>query len=448
MKPLLQLAHDLATGRTTSRALTEDALAKATDPAGEGSRVFIKLHRDTALAAADAADRLISAGIAPSPIAGVPISVKDLFDEKGEVTLAGSKALADSPPAKEDSVVVARLRRAGAVIVGRTNLTEFAYSGLGINPHYGTPKNPCDRKVGRIPGGSSAGAAVSVTDGMAAGAIGTDTGGSVRIPAAVCGITGFKTTTKRIPLDGCFPLSFTLDSAGPLAPTVACCAILDQVMRGAATGVAQPLPLDGLRFAVPKTLVLDDLDKDVSRAFQATLSRLSKAGAKITEIPLKELTESVQVSVHGGILGAEAYSIHRKLIEAKGNLYDPRVRVRIQRGQNLSAADYVDIVRARADIQARVNAATAPFDAMLMPTTAIVAPRIDELVASDELYGKINPLILRNTTAGNFLDRCALTIPCHEPGDLPVGLMVVDHTGADEHLVRVGLAVEPVVRRG
>jgi aspartyl-tRNA(Asn)/glutamyl-tRNA(Gln) amidotransferase subunit A len=408
--------------------------------------VFIKVHREGALAAADASDRLRKAGLVPSPIAGLPISVKDLFDERGEVTLAASKALADRPAAKEDSTVVARLRRAGAVIVGRTNLTEFAYSGLGINPHYGTPRNPWDRKVGRVPGGSSSGAAISVTDGMAAAGIGSDTGGSVRVPAGVCGITGFKTTTGRIPLDGVFPLSYTLDSAGPLAPTVTCCALLDAIMRGADPEPPTPLPLDGLRFAVPKILVLDDLDPPTARAFQAALARLSKAGARIVEMPLKEMAEIPEVSIHGGILGAEAYAVHRKLIAEKGETYDPRVRVRILRGQNLSAADYIDIVRARADIRARVDAATAPFDAMLMPTTAIVAPVIDDLIRSDELYGRINPLILRNTTTGNFLDRCALTIPCHEPGSAPVGLMVVDQTGADEHLIRVGLAIEPVAR--
>src|SRR5690606_14677779 len=249
---------------------------------------FITVHREQALAAADAADRLRAAGIVPSPIAGLPISIKDLFDEAGQVTRAASRTRDDAAPAARDSVAVPRLRRAGAILIGRTNLTEFAYSGLGMNPHFGTPKNPWDRATGRIPGGSSAGAAVSVTDGMAVAAIGTDTGGSVRIPAALCGITGFKTTVGRIPLDGCFPLSQTLDSAGPLAATVTCCAVLDRVMRGVDPTPPTPLPIAGLRFAVPRTLVVEDVEPLVMRHFEAALHRLSAAGAQISHLPFTE----------------------------------------------------------------------------------------------------------------------------------------------------------------
>ena len=446
MKPIRELAQDLATGRTTSRALTEAAIERARDPAGEGARVFIKLNDRSALAEADASDRLRAAGYVPSPIAGLPISVKDLFDTAGDVTLAASLALKDNQPAEVDSLVVQRLRQAGAIVIGRTNLTEFAYSGIGINPHYGTPKNPWDRATGRIPGGSSSGAAVSVSDGMAAGAIGSDTGGSVRIPSALCGVTGLKTTTGRIPLDGVFPLSETLDTAGPLAPTVSCCAILDAVMAAHPPDAPLALPLDGLRFAVPQTLVFDDLDDQVSEVLTATLSKLSTAGAAIKEIPFRELAEIPQISVNGGILGAEAYALHRRQIEEKGELYDPRIKVRIERGINFSAADYIDIRRARADVIKRANAVTASFDAVLLPTAARIAPAIDPIIASDDLYAEINPLMLRNTTLGNFLDRCALSIPCHQPDGPPVGLMVMDETGADDHLIAVGLAIEAVLR--
>ena len=448
MKPLLELASDLAAGRATSRGLVEDALARIEDPAGEGGHAFVKVHRETALAAAEASDALRAAGVVPSPIAGLPISLKDLFDEAGHVTRAASMTTEDDPPAATDSVVAARLRAAGAVIVGRTNLTEFAYSGIGINPHFGTPKNPWDRETGRIPGGSSSGAAVSVADGMAAAGIGTDTGGSVRIPAALCGITGLKTTTKRISLDGCFPLSHTLDSAGPLAPSVTCCAILDQIMRGVSVEPPSALPIAGLRFAVTKTVVMDGADDHVTACFDAALKTLRDAGAVITEFPFTELGEIADASPHGGILGAEAWANHRRTLEAKGNMVDPRVRVRIERGQNLAAADYIDIHNARADIIARANAATAPFDAVLMPTVAIVAPKIDDIVASDDLYGELNPFILRNTTLGNFLDRCGLSIPMHRDGDAPAGLMVMGETGGDDRLIRVGLAVEKALGRG
>ena len=446
--PLSEFAEDLSSGATTSRELVEQALAAIDAPEGEGARAFVFCNADRARAEADASDALRQAGVVPSPLAGLPVSMKDLFDVAGEVTTAASPTLADEPSAIRDSTVVARLRAVGAIVLGRTNLTEFAYSGIGINPHFGTPKNPWDRSRGRIPGGSSSGAAVSVADGMAAAAIGSDTGGSVRIPAALCGVTGLKTTTGRIPLDGVFPLSATLDSAGPLASTVACCALLDAAMAGGDMwALPTPLPIGGARFGVPTTIVQDGMDETVGAAFHAALDRLSAAGALLEDIAFEPLADILEVSTAGGILGAEAYALHRDRLAAKGNMVDPRVRSRIERGARISGADLLDVIGARADIQARADAISADFDAILMPTVAIVAPPIDDIVASDELYAEMNPFILRNTTLGNFLDRCALSIPIHEPGEAPVGLMVVDHTGADTHLIRVGLSVESVVRR-
>ena len=446
--PLAALAADLAAGKSTSRELVEAAIAAIEDASGEGARAFIHLNAERARTEADASDRLRAAGVVPSPLAGLPISIKDLFDVAGEVTSAASKTLADRPPSARDSAVVARLRAAGAVPIGRTNLTEFAYSGIGINPNFGTPKNPWDRARGRIPGGSSAGAAVSVTDGMAAAAIGTDTGGSVRIPAALCGITGFKTTTGRIPLDGVFPLSATLDSAGPLAPTVACCAVLDAIMAGRDAHAAPgPFPVKGLRLAVAKTLVQDGMDDTVGAAFQGALAALSAAGALIEDVSLAPFAEIPALSVHGGILGAEAYALHRARLAERGEMVDPRVKVRIERGINISSADLLDILAARADICARVDAITADYDAVLMPTVAMIAPPIADIIASEDLYAELNPFMLRNTTVGNFLDRCALTLPIHAPGEAPVGLTVMDHTGADDHLIRLGLGIETVVGR-
>ena len=446
MRPIREQQDRLRAGETTSLALTEDSIARAEDADGEGGRVFIALAAERARAEAEASDRLRGAGLVPSPIAGLPISVKDLFDVAGEVTTAGSRAMSNAPAAGRDSAVVARLRRAGAVIMGRTNMTEFAYSGIGINPHFGTPRNPWDRATGRIPGGSSSGAAISVTDGMAVAAIGTDTGGSVRIPAALTGLTGFKPTTGRVPLDGVFPLSETLDSAGPLAPSVACCAMLDAILAGLPPEPPPAMPVTGLRLAVPRSLVLDDLDEVVAETFSRTLTRLSEAGAHVVDIPLRELAEIPEVSVNGGVLGAEAYALHRARIAASSELVDPRVLVRITRGEELSAADYIDICRARADIMRRADAVTAPFDAVLMPTVAVTAPPIADVVASEDLYAELNPLCLRNTTTGNFLDRCALTIPCHTPGEAPVGLMVMGETGGDRRLISAGLGLEAVLR--
>ena len=447
MKPLIVLAQELDSGTTSSLTLVESALARAADPAGEGRRVYLKRYDAAAREAARAADRLRQARLAPSPLAGLPFSIKDLFDVAGDVTTCASRALADAPAATADAPAIARLRRAGAVAIGRTNMTEFAYSGLGLNAHFDTPRNPWDRATGRIPGGSSSGAAVSVTDDMAAFAIGTDTGGSVRIPAALCGITGFKPTARRVPTAGAFPLSSTLDSVGPLAPTVACCAVVDAVMRGAQPTVPDALPLGGLRFGVPQSYVLDGLDADVAAAFSAALSRLSRAGARIVDVPFPSLTRIPQLSPHGGVLAAEAYAVHRKMLESKGDLYDARVRTRILRAANLSAADYVDLAAARLAMIAEADAVSAPFDAMLMPTVAIVAPPVAALDGDEKRYGETNLLVLRNTTVGNYLDRCALTIPCHAPGTAPVGLMVMGETMGDDRLLAVGLAVEGALRR-
>jgi aspartyl-tRNA(Asn)/glutamyl-tRNA(Gln) amidotransferase subunit A len=273
---VLDITAELAQGRTSSRELIEAALARIADPDGEGARTFVKVYGDSARAAADAQDRLRRAGYVASPLAGLPVSLKDLFDVSGERTLAGSKALDDSPPAALDTAVVSRLRAAGAVLIGRTNMTEFAFSGVGINPHYGTPGNPYDRRL--IPGGSSSGAAVSVSDGGAIVGTGTDTGGSVRIPAALCGIVGFKPTQKRIPRNGVTPLSTTLDSIGPLANSVACCAIADVIMAGEPPIVPPAIPVEALRLGVPQTDVLDGLEAEVATAFaNACTMRLSSA---------------------------------------------------------------------------------------------------------------------------------------------------------------------------
>ncbi|WP_448189744.1 amidase [Azospirillum sp. sgz301742] len=442
MSTILSLAADLAAGRTTSVALTEQALARIADPAGEGARTFLHVDRDAALKAAQASDLLRAAGVVPSPLAGLPVSVKDLFDVAGQVTTAGSVVLADAAPAAKDAPAVARLRAAGAVIVGRTNMTEFAFSGLGLNPHHGTPGNPFDRA--RIPGGSSSGAGVSVADGMAVAAVGSDTGGSVRIPSAFCGLVGFKPTQARIPRDGALPLSWTLDTVGPLARSVACCAILDAVMAGAAPVVPEAVDLAGLRLGVPKTIVLDGMDATVAAAFNRALEALSKAGARVVEIELPVLDRIPQANAKGGFASPEAYAWHRELLARSGDRYDPRVRMRIQRGQEQSAADYIELTRIRTAVMAEAEAATRAFDALVMPTVPVVPPRVDEL-ADDAAYARINMLVLRNPSLWNFLDRPAVSLPMATDG-LPAGLMLVGKRGHDRNLLRVARAVEPVVK--
>ena len=445
MTPLAELAEDLNAGRVRSRDLIEAALSAIEDPAGEGARTMLKIYAAKTRDEADASDRLRAVGIVPSPIAGLPISVKDLFDLAGDVTTAGSVLLKDAPPATKDAPAIGRLRRAGAIIIGRTNMTEFAYSGLGLNPHYGTPRNPWDRATGRIPGGSSSGAAISVTDGMAAAAIGTDTGGSVRIPSALCGLTGFKPTARRITRQGAYPLSHSLDSIGPLAPTVSCCAVLDGVLADQESALTGPPPLTGLRLGVPQTLVQDNIEDYVATTFAAALASLSRAGAHIKEVDFAELAEIPRINAHGGIY-AEAYAVHRRQLEASESHYDPRVASRILRVKGLSAADYYDVLRAREDLIDRANRVTAAFDAVLLPSTAMVAPAIADLETDEKLYAARNILMLRNTFCFNFLDRCALSIPMHQPGDAPAGLMVVGETMGDGRLLSIGQAIEKAMK--
>jgi aspartyl-tRNA(Asn)/glutamyl-tRNA(Gln) amidotransferase subunit A len=447
---IARLSADLALGKTTSRELTEACLERILDAGGEGPRTFTRVHADAARAAADAADRLRRAGVTLSPISGLPVSVKDLFDVAGEPTLAGSKVLCEAAPAPADAEVVARLRRAGAVVVGKTNMTEFAFSGLGLNPHYGTPRGPWDRAVGRIPGGSSSGAAVSVTDRMAAFAIGTDTGGSVRIPAALCGLVGFKPTARRVPSSGCYPLSKTLDSIGPIAPTVACCAIVDAVLSGQPAPVPEALPIAGLRLGVPCQYVLDGLDPEVARAFGAALTALSSAGARVVDLEFPALLDLPAMHKDGGFAVLEAYAIHRRLIDEREAAYDPRVASRILRGRGVGAAEYIDLVERRTSFIRHADRVMAAFDALAMPTAALVAPPVAELEANDEAYFRANARALRNPSVVNFIDGCALSIPCHEPGTAPVGFMVAAPGGCDRRLLAVALAVEcalePIVR--
>jgi len=442
---LASLADDLNSGRTSARKLVDACLARIADTSGEGARAFLHVDAEAAIEAAEAMDRLREVKAAPSPYAGIPISVKDLFDIKGQVTRAGSRALDDSPPAEADAPAVARLRRAGFIVIGRTNMTEFAYSGIGINPHYGTPKGAWERGVGHVPGGSSSGAAVSVIDGMAHGALGTDTGGSCRIPAAYNGIVGFKPTQRRVPLEGTVPLSFTLDSVGPLARTVGCCAVLDAVLANETVVPLQPRPIRGMRLAVPTTVALDELEDQVAGAFDRALETLSRRGALIERIEVPEFLDVAPMNAKGGFAAAESYAWHRYLIASKGDVYDPRVSMRILRGESLSAADYVDLLGARKSLIARATVRLAPYDALVLPTTANTPPRIADL-ADNKAFTKANLLSLRNCTLINMIDGCAISLPAHREGEVPVGLMLAASGGADRRIFELAAGMEAVIR--
>jgi len=401
--------------------------------------VFTTLYTSESLAAADAADTARKNGQALSLIAGLPVSVKDLLDVQGEPTLAGSVVLRNGPPAGGDAPVVARLRASGAALIGKTNMTEFAFSGVGINPHYGTPGNPADPT--RIPGGSSSGAAVSVAGGSCVAAIGSDTGGSIRIPAALCGLVGFKPTMRRVPVAGMVPLSSSLDTLGPIAHTVEDCLLIDSVI---ADTPLQPerITLTGLRLAVPLDVVLEDMDTQVAHAFSRILSLLSAAGVEVIDVPMPMLREAPQINRFSPI---EAYAWHQTLLETREEAYDHRVVQRIRQGEHQGPEILNELRVARAEWIRRVGAALAGFDALLMPTVPIIAPHIAPLLASDAAFFEANRLLLRNPSLINLLDGCAISLPCHQPGELPVGLTVAGLAMTDAKLMAIAQIIEDLL---
>ncbi|MBA2608733.1 MAG: amidase [Actinobacteria bacterium] len=427
----------LLNGRTSSRNLVENCLSRIADPEGEGRRTFIKVWDDQARTVARAQDDLRHAGYVSSPIAGIPISIKDLFDVKGETTLAGTTALDDATPAVADAPVVKRLKAAGAVLIGRTNMTQFAFSAVGINPHFGTPGNPWDRN--RIPGGSSSGAAVSVADGMAMAAIGSDTVGSIRVPAALCGVVGFKPTQRKVPREGATPLSPTLDSIGPLARTVEDCALVHAVLAGEAYQLPGIAGAKGLRLAVLTDVVLEGLDADVSRAFERACSVISDGGAAVFQLPTDLFSEIQSGNLNATIQAVEALAWHSKLLARRGHDYDPNVKKRVERGTQFSAVDYVRALDRRADLIKTLQELTAPFDALILPTVPIIAPTMDECARNED---EVRAKLIRNPSFFNLLDRPAISIPIHRMGDAPVGLMIVGERDQDWRLLGVARAIE------
>src|SRR5829696_2808658 len=429
--------------RPKVRDRLEQALDRIGDPGGEGARACLTVYREAARADADAADARFAAGVTLGPLDGVIVSIKDLFDIAGEVTRAGYKVLADEGiPAAADAPVVQRLRAAGVVIVAKTNMTEFAFSGVGANPHFGTPGNPADRA--RVPGGSTSGGAVAVADRMCDIAIGTDTGGSTRIPAALCGIVGFKPSKRRIPTEGAFPLSYTLDSVGPMARTVADCALADAAMAGEPPWPPDPAALAGLRLGIAQGLPLEELDETVAAQFTAALTGLAKAGARLSHETVPPLDAVRNANLKGGFAPAEAYAIHRERLHCHGDGIDPNVRGRIERGREITAADYVELVQLRVRLVQAMDISLADLDALVMPTTPIVAPKMSE-VADPDIFRTRNFLLLRNTGLANFFDLCAISLPLPRTTGLPVGLMLIARNGHDRRLFRIAAGVEKVL---
>lgn len=431
---LSAVRQSLREGRTSAQDEIERAIAVAQSPACD--RVFLQTQFDEARAAA-------VANLA-QPLAGLAVSIKDLFDIAGQPTRAGSVVLDDAPAALHDAPAVARLRAAGGALIGRTNMTEFAYSGVGTNPHYGTPANGGAKDCPRIPGGSSSGAAVSVATGAAFVGLGSDTGGSIRIPAALNGLVGFKNTARLVPCAGAIPLSTTMDTVCAMTRSVRDAILVHEILA-ARRVTRSDAPLSSYRLAISTTLMLDGLDATVAQAWQRTVARLRQAGAQIVELPLPQLGELDAMQANGGFSAAESYAWHRRLLQERGDRYDPRVRARIERGAAISAADYIALGEARRDWITRMETTLQGFDAVLSPTLPIVAPPIAEVAPGaerDTAFFRVNAQLLRNTSVVNMLDGCAISLPCHAPGELPVGLMLWHGPMHDDSILNIALQIQ------
>ena len=423
----------------THEAHVNRLLAQASQAPAQ--HVFTHIYQEAALVQARQLDDANQRGVSLGALHGMVLSLKDNFDVAGETTMAGTLVCQGEPVARQDAIAVARLRAAGAIFIGKTNMSEFAFSGVGINPHYGTPRNPSDAQTARVPGGSSAGAAVSVALGVAQAGLGTDTGGSIRIPAALCGLVGFKGTQSRIPRHGVMELSRTLDTVGVITRTVREALLVDGVLS------QQPLPttpldLRGMRLAVPQTLFLDDVQPEVATAFEQALSRLSAAGAQLVDIAFSELADIAPRSLPGGFSPVEGYAAHHKRIDSAPDKMDPRVAARMALGKGVSAMDYLGLLDRRQEWIAQAHQTLHGFDAMLCPTVPLLAPANAPLLQDDDAFFKVNRLLLRNPAAINYLDGCAISLPCHAAGELPVGLMVSCLDGQDARLAQLALAIE------
>lgn len=442
MSPLPQLAdlqatrNDLRLGRRSASSEIDKSIDRA--QSAQCTHVFLKPMFDAARRGAK------SPGIEQKPLAGLAVSVKDLFDIAGQTTAAGSAILAGAPVTQNDCAVVVRLKAAGGIVIGRTNMSEFAFSGVGINPHFGTPVNAASQEEPLIPGGSSSGAAVSVATGAAFIGLGSDTGGSIRIPAALNGIVGFKSTARLVPTQGAIPLSTTMDTVCALTRSVRD-AVLTHEILAARNVTKSHAPIRSYKLAVVKPLMQDGLDATVTIAWHRCLATLRASGATIEEIGLPEIHELSAIQSTGGFSAAESYAWHHDLIAKSAAQYDPRVLTRIQRGSTMSAREYIELYSARRDWIRRMEFALKGFDAVLSPTVPIVAPAIADVAPGperDDAFFKVNGLLLRNTSVVNMLDGCAISIPCHKSDELPVGLMIWHAALHDDAVLNIAQQAE------
>ena len=437
------MAADLANRDTDAQTLLTTTLAHIDELAVERGNTFTRIYEDTARIEAEFADHLRLNGAVTSPLCGIPVSVKDLCDVRGDVTQAGSMVLSESPPASQDAVVVERLRRAGAVIVGKTNMTEFAFTNTGVNLNFGTPDNPA--APGCLPGGSSSGAGVSVADGSVAAALGSDTGGSIRQPAALCGVCGFKPSEGRVPTNGVVPLSTTFDTLGPLARSVDCCAIVDAALAGENYVPLPTLPLSGLYLGLPTTLVTEGLDEEVADAFVGAVQTLSEAGASVVDFEWPELSLPQWRGSYAAIIHAEAFAWHRELMEQYQSVYDPMVLSALSESHNITYWEYTDAREVREQLVHAAHDRVTAFHAIVMPSVAISPPPLHAL--DDPAQAQLIEYLLgRNNEVANYFGFCACSVPCHSPGALPVGFLVMGPNGTDRRTLGVAKAIETALR--
>jgi aspartyl-tRNA(Asn)/glutamyl-tRNA(Gln) amidotransferase subunit A len=430
--------------KSSARERLEQILTRLTARKAD-ERVFVKLYSEKARSEADAADKRMAQAARLGPLDGRIISIKDLFDVAGEPTLAGSIIRQTAAPATIDAVVVERLRAAGAIIIGKTIMTEFAFTAVGVNPHYPVAGNAVDPR--RIAGGSSTGAGISVAEGTSEISIGSDTGGSVRIPAALNGVAGFKPTAKRIPLQGAFPLSPSLDSIGPLARSVSDCAVADAIMAGEAIGLPEPVSLNGLRIGVPRGQLLDSLEKPVADAFDEILKACEKAGALIVECSIDDLIDAMADATSvGSVAGIEGSRIHAPWLHDETLDVDQRVRRPLLRRLSVSESDYISVMQKRQALVREMDGRIGNFDLFALPTVPIVAPLIASVMDDEDFYKETESQLLRNTQIANQFDLTAMSLPM--PGmPLPGGLMLVAQHGADRRLLAMSLSVEQLLSK-
>ena len=445
IRDLSAAREQIQAGQRSASSMMEQSIAACAAPAN--AKAMLQTRFDLARAVARGVDAAYACGAPLPPLAALALSVKDLFEVQGEVCAAGSAVLADTAPALADCPAVARLRRAGAAFIGRSNMSEFAFSAVGINPHHGTPANAATANIDttpRIPGGSTSGGAVSVASGAAWAALGSDTGGSIRIPAALHGLVGFKNTARLTPTAGAIPLSTTLDTVCAITRSVRDAALLHSILADQAAAL-RCLPLRALRLAIPRGFLLDELDATVAKAFERSLTALRRAGGLIDTIDIPALGDVASIMSGGGFAPVEAWAWHRERLAREEARYDPRVALRIRRGERMSAAEYIELIAMRRNWIAAMHESMQGYDALLSPTVPMVAPPIAPLLADDAAFFATNSRLLRNASVVNLLDGCAISVPCHAPGEMPVGLMLWSSALRDEDVLNAALAVESVL---